>query len=60
MFNLLMILMTLIAAGFVAAWFLRPDFRRWIEQPKYRQLEQIKKFEQAAQAVAADDERRTN
>ena len=47
MFNLLVTLMSLIAAAFVVVWFLRPDFRRWIEQPKYRLLEQEKRFEKA-------------
>ncbi len=55
MFNLLVTLMTLIAAAFVVVWFLRPDFRRWIGEPKYRfLLEQEKKFEKAMREQASE------
>jgi hypothetical protein len=34
-----------ILAAFTGVWLLRPDLRAWIEQPKYRFLEQAKQFE---------------
>jgi len=30
------ITMTLIALGFVLAWWVRPDIRDWMEAPKYK------------------------
>jgi len=36
MFNALVTTMTLIALGFVVAWWLRPDIRDWMEAPKYQ------------------------
>jgi hypothetical protein len=36
MFNVLVTTMTVIALGFVVAWWLRPDIRDWMEAPKYR------------------------
>jgi len=36
MFNALVTMMTLIALGFVVAWWLRPDIRGWMEAPKYQ------------------------
>ena len=38
MFNALVTAMTLIALGFVVAWWLRPDIRDWMEAPKYQFL----------------------
>ena len=35
-----------ILAAFCLAWLLRPDLRDWIEQPKYRFLEQVKAREE--------------
>jgi hypothetical protein len=35
MFNVLVTTMTLIALGFVVAWWLRPEIRDWMEAPKY-------------------------
>lgn len=48
MFNALVIVMTLIAAAFIVVWWLRPRFRAWIEAPKYRLQQQIRRFEEAA------------
>jgi hypothetical protein len=36
MFNALVTTMTLIALGFVVAWWLRPDIRDCMEAPKYK------------------------
>jgi hypothetical protein len=38
MFNTFVTIMTLIALGFVVAWWLRPDIRDWMEAPKYQFL----------------------
>ena len=35
MFNILVATMTIIALGFVVAWWLRPDIRDVMEDPKY-------------------------
>ena len=36
-----------ILVAFVTAWVLRPDLRCWIEQPKYRFLEQAIEYDEA-------------
>jgi hypothetical protein len=36
MFNILVATMTIIALGFVVAWWLRPDIRDVMEDPKYK------------------------
>lgn len=48
MFTLLIILMSLIALGFVIAWWLWPNLRERFEAPKYHFLEQERRFEAAA------------
>ena len=47
LFNILVTLITLIAAGFLLTWWLRPDFRSWMEAPKYRFLDQERRFDDA-------------
>lgn len=34
-----------ILAAMTVAWILRPDLRRWIEQPKYKFLEQVIRYD---------------
>ena len=34
-----------LTAAFVLAWAIRPDLREWIERPKYRFLEDVKRFD---------------
>ena len=36
MFSILVATMTIIALGFVVAWWLRPDIRDMMEGPKYK------------------------
>jgi hypothetical protein len=36
MFSVIVATMTVIALGFVAAWWLRPDIRDLMEDPKYK------------------------
>lgn len=33
--------------GFVAAWLIRPDFREWIERPKYHFLSAVQQYDRA-------------
>ncbi len=40
--------MSLIALGFVIAWWLKPELRQRFEAPKYQFLEQERRFEAAA------------
>ena len=44
MINAIVVVITAIALGFCLVWLLRPSFRRWVEQPKFRMLEQDKEF----------------
>jgi hypothetical protein len=38
MFDVIVAAMTLIALGFIVAWWRSPDIRDWMESPKYRFL----------------------
>lgn len=40
MINYIVGIVTAIAAAFLLIWIFRPSFRKWVEQPKYRMLEQ--------------------
>jgi len=33
--------------AFTVAWWLRPDLRAWIEQPKYRFLERARRYDRS-------------
>lgn len=44
MFTWIVITSTLIALAFILLWLLRPEFRTWVEAPKYRFLEQESRF----------------
>lgn len=45
MFILIVTALTLVVAAFIVAWLVLPGFRIWIEAPKYRILEQERRFE---------------
>ena len=45
MFTTLIILMSFIVLAFIAVWLFRPGLRTWMEQPKYRMLEQERRFD---------------
>lgn len=45
MFAALVIAMTAIVLAFVLAWGLSPKLRRWVEAPKYRVLQQERRFD---------------
>lgn len=44
MINIIVGIVTVIAAGFLLVWILRPSFRKWVEQPKYTMLENDERF----------------
>ena len=43
-------------AVFAAAWLLRPDFRAWIERPKYRFQKNVRIYDQARSKNGSPDE----
>lgn len=47
------------AAVFLAAWLLRPDLRAWIERPKYRFQANVRSYDQARNADAEPEKRRS-
>jgi len=47
MINIIVAIVTLIAAGFLLLWILRPSFRTWVERPKYVMLESDQRFRDA-------------
>jgi hypothetical protein len=47
MINIIVAIVTLIAAGFLLLWILRPSFRTWVERPKYTMLESDQRFRDA-------------
>jgi hypothetical protein len=44
MINVIVAIVTLIAAGFLLLWILRPSFRNWVERPKYMMLKNDQRF----------------
>lgn len=42
--NLIVLVVTLLMAGFVAVWLFFPRLRGWMEEPKYRFLEEQRRF----------------
>lgn len=46
MINVIVGIVTIIAAGFLLLWILRPSFRKWVEQPKYTMLANDKRFDE--------------
>jgi hypothetical protein len=47
MINVIVAIVTLIAAGFLLLWIFRPSFRKWVEQPKYTMLKNDQRFRDA-------------
>jgi hypothetical protein len=47
MINIIVGIVTVIAAGFLLLWIFRPSFRKWVEQPKYTMLENDDRFKRA-------------
>lgn len=48
MFTAIVTTASAIAGGFIVLFWLRPDFRKWVEAPKYRFLAQERRFDAAA------------
>jgi membrane protein implicated in regulation of membrane protease activity len=46
MINIIVAIVTVIAAAFLLLWILRPSFRKWVEQPKYTMLENDRRFDE--------------
>ena len=51
MINIIVFSAAGILAAMTIAWLLRPDLRQWIEQPKYRFLEQAIRYDKAQKAT---------
>jgi hypothetical protein len=47
MINIIVAIVTLIAADLLLLWILRPSFRTWVEQPKYTMLKNDQRFRDA-------------
>lgn len=47
MINMIVAIITLIAAGFLIFWILRPSFRYWVERPKDIMLKSDQRFREA-------------
>ena len=54
MINIIVGIVTVIAAGFLLLWILRPSFRKWVEQPKYTMLRNDQRFKEADEARMKD------
>jgi hypothetical protein len=46
--NLIMVVISAIVVALLLLWWLWPDFRAWIEAPKYFMLRQERRFDDAA------------
>jgi hypothetical protein len=55
MINIIVGIVTVIAAGFLLLWILRPSFRKWVEQPKYTMLENDERFKRAEEQSKPGD-----
>jgi hypothetical protein len=44
MINIIVGIITGIAVGFLLLWICRPSLREWFEMPKYKMLEEEKRF----------------
>ncbi|WP_263368064.1 hypothetical protein [Edaphobacter bradus] len=44
MINIIVGIITAMAVGFLVFWIFRPSFRRWVELPKYKMLEEERRF----------------
>jgi hypothetical protein len=39
-----------VAVALVGAWLLRPDLRAWMEQPKHRFVDEVRRFDDSSEA----------
>jgi hypothetical protein len=49
MINIIVGVITAIAAGFLLFWAFRPSFRKWVELPKYKMLKEERRFSEDQQ-----------
>ena len=52
------LIVTVIAAGFLLLWIVRPSFRKWVEQPKYTMLENDRRFDKQERADPKEEKKR--
>jgi hypothetical protein len=57
--NLIVASVTLLMAGFIAVWAFFPHLRRWMEEPKYRFLEQQRRYPEDLRKSVQHPEERT-
>lgn len=58
MINIIVAIVTVIAAGFLLLWIVRPSFRKWVEQPKYTMLENDRRFDKQERADPKEEKKR--
>lgn len=58
MINIIVAIVTVIAAGFLLLWIVRPSFRKWVEQPKYTMLENDRRFDEQERANPKEEKKR--
>ena len=58
MINIIVAIVTVIAAGFLLLWIVRPSFRKWVEQPKYTMLENDRRFDEQERAIPKEEKKR--
>jgi hypothetical protein len=51
MINVIVAIVSLMAAGFLILWILRPSFRNWVERPKYIMLKSDQRFRDAEKLI---------
>jgi len=55
--DLIVGLSLLFALAFLAAWIIAPSLRAWVERPKYRLQENLRRYDQVESDRAAREER---
>lgn len=55
--DVIVIASLLLGAGFVAAWCGSPALRRWVEQPKYRFLDSVRRYDRTRAGRAGERHR---
>jgi hypothetical protein len=55
--DLIVGLSVLFALAFLAAWIFSPSLRAWVERPKYRLQENMRRYDQVQSGLAAKEGR---
>jgi hypothetical protein len=53
--NLIVAVVTVLVAGFLAVWALSPSLRAWMESPKVRFVEESRRFPRVVRDATAED-----